>query len=439
MTTKVRYPSPAILIICAVFFLFPAPVLAGVEYLGGEPVLTASIDGPNEFMPGSDAVLLVVIENQGIPDFKLIPQGRIPPDDQPSTAKLVRVELEPGEAPIVVRTDPQMAGDIPANSRVEVPFQVKVLHNATGGTYTLNVMLEYSSLSFAEQRGFETMAYSYKETRTVVPVQVKVTPRVRVRVVDVQSGELTAGNEGDLTITLLNEGSLAGNGATARITRHEKSPVVPVAGSSYIGVFDPGSEVQGRFKVRVEDNAQAASYPLDVAVEYLDPQGDLVLSEPVVIGVPVQGTIEFQVSSDAFTIPRGATKEIGITFRNTGPVTVRSAQARIVAVDPFTSAKDTASLGDLAPGEEARAFFTLSVEKSATLKEYGLESEVRYRDALDNRLISDPMKIRVKVIERTGVDAILSNPVYLSLIVVILIGIGYYYYTHRKKGGSGES
>jgi len=433
MTTNCRLHPLVILVMCAGLLLVPAPAMAGVEYPGGEPVLTASIQGQHEFLPGSDAVLAVVIENRGIPDFKMVPQERIAPDDQPSTARLVRVGLGAGEAPLLVRTDPQMAGDIPPNSRVEVPFQVKVLKNATGGTYSLPLTLQYSYLSFAEQRGTGTMAYVYKDTVAVVPLQVRVTPRVSIVVVDVQAGELTAGNEGDLAVTIKNEGSLAGKECTARIERHEESPVVPVSGSAYIGTCAPGSEVQSRFKIRIDERAQAASYPLDVVVEYLDPQGDPVVTDPVVIGVPVLGEIEFEVITEELSIPRGGTREIGITFRNSGPVTVRSAQARIVAVDPFTLARDTASLGDLAPGEEAVAYFTLSVDKTATAKEYGLESEVRYRDALDNRLISDPMKIRVRVVERTGVDAILSNPVYLSLIVVILIGVGYYFYNQRKK------
>ncbi|HOT04385.1 MAG TPA: S-layer protein [Methanolinea sp.] len=439
MTTKFRLPSLATLVICAVLLLVPAPVLAGVEYLGGEPVITASIQGQNEFLPGSDALLVVEIENRGIPDFKLIPQERIAPDDQPSTAKLVRVGLEAGEAPFLVQTDPQMAGDIPANSRVEVPFQVKVLQNATGGTYILPLTVQYSSLSFAEQRGTGTMAYIYKDSRSTVPLQVRVTPRVRIAVVDVQAGELTAGNEGYIAVTIRNEGSLAGNECTARILRHEESPVVPVSGSAYIGMYAPGSEVQGRFKVRIDEGAQAATYPLDIVVEYLDPQGDSIISEPLVIGVPVQGAIEFKITPEEFAIPRGGTREIDITFRNNGPVTVRSAQARIVAVDPFTSTRDTASLGDLAPGEEALAHFTLSVDKTATVKEYGLETEVRYRDALDNRLISDPVKVRVRVVERTGLDIILANPVYLSVIVVILIGIGYYFHTRRKKAQEEKS
>jgi len=434
MTTNIPYFSLAFLLMCIGIALLQAPVMAAAEYLGGEPVLVASLGGPNEYLPGSDAAITVVIENRGTPEFKLFPEGRVASDEQPSTAKLLRVGLEAGDAPIIIRTDPQMVGDLPANSRLEVPFQAKFLQNASGGGYTLPLSLQYQSLSFAEQRGYETMAYSYKSTSATIPLQVKVTPRVSIAVTKTQAGELTSGNEGFLTLTIRNNGSLSGNESVARILRHQESPLLPVAGTSYIGEFSPGKTVQARFRIQVGDEAQASTYPLDVVVEYLDPQGDLVTTGPVTIGVPVLGSIEFELLSNEFAMPRGGTSEIEILYRNTGPVTVRSAQARISAVDPFTAEKSTSSLGDLAPGEEARAVFVISVDKSATLKEYGLESEVRYRDALDNRLISDPIKVRVRVLERSGVDVILGNPLYMTILVAILIGIGYFAYTRRKKG-----
>src|SRR5690606_14494048 len=111
----------------------PGPAMAAAEYLGGEPVLIASLAGQNEYLPGSDAVLVVVIENRGTPGFKLFPEGRVASDIPPSTARLLRVALSAGDAPLMIKNDPQMVGDLPAESRVDVPFQVKFLQNASGG------------------------------------------------------------------------------------------------------------------------------------------------------------------------------------------------------------------------------------------------------------------------------------------------------------------
>ena len=71
----------------------------------------------------------------------------------------------------------------------------------------------------------------------------------------------------------------------------------------------------------------------------------------------------------------------------------------------------------------AVASYEVSVDRSATIKEYGLDSEIRYRDALDNTYISDTMKVKISVNSPSGMTAVVSNPVYLALIVAGIIGI----------------
>jgi len=73
------------------------------------------------------------------------------------------------------------------------------------------------------------------------------------------------------------------------------------------------------------------------------------------------------------------------------------------------------------------------VASDATIKEYGLDSEIRYLDALDDTYISDPMKVPIDVKNLTGLAGIVSNPVYLSLLVAAIIGGIYGLHTLRKK------
>ncbi|MDD1724328.1 MAG: hypothetical protein LUQ07_04270, partial [Methanospirillum sp.] len=78
------------------------PVLAGTKYLSGEPNLTASISGINEFEPGKTVELPVIIENSGLNNIKMVQSGIVDRDDLPSTAKMVRISLLPDGAPILV-------------------------------------------------------------------------------------------------------------------------------------------------------------------------------------------------------------------------------------------------------------------------------------------------------------------------------------------------
>jgi hypothetical protein len=116
-----------------------------------------------------------------------------------------------------------------------------------------------------------------------------------------------------------------------------------------------------------------------------------------------------------------------------GNATVLGAQARIVASTPFASTNDISYLGDLGPGQSAVASFSLNVAQGATIKMYGLDSEIRYRDQLDTNYISDIMKVPVDVKMPTGITGIITNPVDLTIIVACIIGAVYVAYHFRRK------
>ena len=64
-----------------------SPVMAGTKFMTGSPDLSAYIAGTNEFSPGDDVNLQVVIDNTGLNQYKIIQSGIIDPSDLSSTAK----------------------------------------------------------------------------------------------------------------------------------------------------------------------------------------------------------------------------------------------------------------------------------------------------------------------------------------------------------------
>jgi len=302
-----------------------------------------------------------------------------------------------------------------------------------GGTYTLPVDLQYTYLSFAEQVGTDTQIIYYKNVNTTLAVEVKVRPRLVFTATAVEGAEIASGQEGELPVTIRNTGTFDCRDATVRIIRHDTSPVIPVEGTAYIGDFAPGDSFSTKFRVRVPDDTQESVYPLDVVIRYRDDEDDIVDSDSEVIGVPVHGRAAFSIEPAEVTIPRGLSRDIALTVRNTGPVTLRSAQARVKVIEPFSSSKYTASLGDLNPGEEATVTISLAVDKAATRKVYGLDTEIQYRDALDNIVITSPATLRVAVVDRNIIESVTTNPVSISIIVAIVLG-GVYLFYRRKKG-----
>lgn len=423
------------IIVSVVFIsLLMTPVSAGTKYMSGSPDLSAYISGTNEFSPGSDATLTLVIQNSGLNEFKMIQSGFIDRDDLPNTAKLLEVSLSAGDAPLIVKSDPQMVGDLKGGNTVTSSFNIKILSDARSGTYKLPVNIRYTYLQFAEQYGTDAIQYYYKTTNASVPLPIKIKPEITIEVLSAQSDHLNVGTEGYLNLKIKNTGFEDGAKAIVKVIRNGNSPIIPTDSSVYVGDFPSGSTVDCRYKVSVAKDAERSTYPVDVAVVYVNKDGDTVTSRSDTIGIPVGGKIEFTIISVPAEMNPGTKKVISVEYKNTGDTTVYSAQGRISAVNPFTSNDDIAYLGEIKPGESVIASYEVSVDRAATIKEYGLDSEIRYRDALDNSYISDTMKVRVNVMAQTGISVILSNPIIMSLIIAMIIGIGYAVYKFSKKG-----
>ena len=423
---------PLILISIAALLVAVSPASAGDQYMAGSPALSTYLGGTNEFSPGQEVQLVLVVENSGTNQFKFVNNGIVDRDDLPNTAKFLTVSLGAGDSPFIIKTDPQMLGDLKGSSTATGKFTVRIPSDTPSGIYYLPVTLNYTYLQTAEQYGVDTVQNFYKSKEEVFSVPVRIKPDIRVSVVSSQFNALNAGTEGSITLNVKNVGHEDGKKAILTIARNDGSPVVPTQGSAYIGDFPSGGTATAFFRASVSDSAEAQTYPLDVFVKYENTDGDIISSDIETIGVPVGKKIEFTIMSDSQTAIPGQKKVIKVQYKNTGGATAHHAQARVSLVDPFSSNDDTSFLGDVAPGETKEASFLISVDKTATPKNYGIDSEIRYNDAFDNQIISDPIKVSLTVGEDTGfVAGLLENPLLLALLALIIIGAGYALYRKR--------
>jgi hypothetical protein len=421
-------------IIALILALFTSPALAGTLYISGGPDISASIAGTNEFFSGASEKVSVVVQNQGLIDLKIVRSDVVSSDDLPTTAKLVKITLLANGTPMMVKSDPQMIGDVVGGSTRTVPFDVKIDDQAQGGTYTAILRAEYTYLYSAESEGQDNIHYYYKTATRDIPLSLNIRPAVKLEVVEAVSEHLDVGAEGYLTLTLKNTGSVDASKAVAHISQNGQSPVRPTDSSVYIGDFVKGGVITARYKVAIASTAaENQVYPLDVYLDYMDFEGDMVTSDTVTFGVPVGGKIEFSVISDSILIAPGEKRVIQVEYKNSGSAEVFGAQARLSAVDPFTSSDDTAFLGDLKPGQSVIANYDVSADSSATIKIYGLDSEIRYRDSLDNPQISKTMKVEIEVAAKEGILQHLTNPLIIAILGVALLGGGYYIVKIRRK------
>jgi len=396
------------------------PVAGVTTYLGGSPHMSAALAGTNEFMSGQDAIIRVTVQNSGVESLQFVLKGSIAEDDLPTTAKGVTVGLSAGDAPVIVKSDPQVVGDIKSQGLATVAITTKITADATAGEYQLPLTIRYTYLASSEQAGTDNIQFNY---------QIK--PQVKIEVLEAVPENLNVGGEGYLNLKIKNTGLEDGKKASVKIIRNGASPLIPTDNSVFIGDFPRDGTVTCRYRISVSSDAEKQTYPVDIVVTYENRDGDVVSSAAETIGVPLGGKITF--TSETVQVVQGSQGVIQVTYLNSGTTTAYKAQARLSAVKPFISSDDTAYLGDLKPGETGVARYQFSVDDTAAVKEYSLDTEVRYRDVLDNSQVSDTFNVPVKVLEKPASNGLMQVLAAVGVIALIGCGAGYYLLVVRRK------
>jgi hypothetical protein len=407
------------------------PVMGVTTYQGGSPQMSAAISGTNEFTPGQETNIKVIVWNSGVNNLKFVTKGTIERDDLPTTAKMVTIGLAAGNAPLIIKNDPQVVGDISSQGMATVSIATKITSDATFGEYQIPLTIRYTNLASSDQDAADVLQYNYQQVSETIPITIKIKPQVKIEVLEAVPENLNIGSEGYLNLTIKNIGLEDGKKASVKILRNGASPIIPTDSSIFIGDFPRQSTVTCRYKVAVSSDAEEQSYPVDLLVTYENREGDVVSSATDTIGIPVGGKIIFGIASGTVQVVQGSQRVIQVVYQNRGSTIAYQAQARLSAVEPFKSSDDTAYLGDMKPGENATAHYQVSVDDSAVVREYALDTEVRYRDALDNSQVSDPFDVPVNVLPKPAISGTMQ--VLAGIITLAGIIAGYYLLVRRKK------
>jgi len=411
------------------------PALGQEKYQGGSPQITAYIAGTNQFSPGQDTMITVVIRNSGASAVMFTDQGTLPQADLPTTAKLLTVGLSGEGTPVNITTDAQNLGDLGSPGMTSAGFSAKITNDATLGQYTLPLSVQYIYLSnsLADQPTSDMVQPVYSPVTMTIPLTVLIQPVVQTDVLNAQTSGLAAGSEGYINLTIKNVGYDDGTRASVKILQHGDSAIIPTDDSVYIGDYPRDGVVSCLYKVSVSADAQQQTYPIDVEVTYTNSEGFTVTSAINTVGVPVANKLSFVVTSPPAVLTQGTSSVISVEYQNTGTITANKAEARLSTYAPFSSSDTLAYLGDIPPGGKVTAHYAISAASGAAPGTYPLNTEVRYRDELDNSQISDTFTAPVMVAESSATSGLSKIPVVLTILVLIVIGAGYYTLVMRKK------
>lgn len=422
--------------IILIIFLLVMPVSgAGEKFIWSEPLLTATIEGSNEFFPGNMYPVTVLIENKAVDTEVLLGPEYPVMEIDPAAALGTDAALTPGDAPVTVKSDGYMVGDIGQGESRTVTYYIFIDDGAEAGNY--NLVLEtksrYAFSSYFDESG--ELRYDFRNSLQEIEIPVKVKGKFIPEEVNVTTYNLNSGKEGYVNIAFVNSGYAFGRDAEAEIFLSPNSPVKIEEGSVYLGDVASGDSGNARFKAIVSGDVESGIYPAEFTVLYTDEHGNSAESEVVTVGIPVGKGPEFEVLSEEVTFSPGEMKKVSVEYKNTGDATAYGANSRITAKSPFTADTDSVILGDIKPGETVAAEYTLSLDGKAILKPYALNSEIKYRDESDNLCLSDELKVEFIAVKKSGISEYLTNPLVDAVILAILL-FGLYFGLRKKNLGN---
>ncbi len=415
------------LLTCSVLITLPASAVT--QHLGDGPSFTATVSGVNEFAPGEDTTIIILIKNTGLDSMKQVMMGTIQPEDQQNTAKTATIGLGSAGDAVLIRTDPQMVGDIQGGDTITVQFRAKISANATAGEYQLPLTIRYRYLKVIVQERADVFEYAYNEAEDTLPMTIRIQPHVKAEVVEAVPEQLTVGSDGYLNLKIKNTGPENGTLASVKLLRNGQSPIIPTVSTLFIGDFRSGETIACRYKVSVSKGATNQTYPVDLVVSYTNREGSVVTSSKTTIGVFVDEQPAFTVVSPVLEIPRGEESTIDVIYRNNGKVTVYDAQARITPHDPVSANDNNAFLGNIAPGDTAVATFVLLTDQDADTGVQTFDSTIRYRDATGTSIASDPVPVQLNIIPSAG--GIIPQ-IIVGIIAVLIIGAAFFVYRQKN-------
>lgn len=136
---------PVILIGIATLFIITAPGSAGENHMTGSPVLSTSLSGTNEFTPGKEVQIAVVVKNTEVNTVKFQKTGTIDRDDHLSTAKFLVVP-----SPVVPTDENTYIGNFPSED-LRLQSSKPIITNSATSYFVTDNKREVKSLLSTER------------------------------------------------------------------------------------------------------------------------------------------------------------------------------------------------------------------------------------------------------------------------------------------------
>ena len=297
----------------------------------------------------------------------------------------VRVQVRSGGTPIEVKSGEQFLGALQNGQMKPVNVQVSVPADIEGGRYELPVTLKYRD--------------GYDAIEREVDAVVKIDKRPRFEVVN-SSTTAPVGGQGSISVALKNVGDQDAGESVVTLTSASGDITFGQTNSAkrFVGEWPTGEIRTVTYDAAVGSSADARDYTMQANVNYQGPDGIAGKSRALSFGVAPLPEQTFAVDNVTSSLSVGQRGTISGTVTNTGTLTADNAVIVFQSTDPaIRPVGSEYAIGSLEPNESTDFKFDVRVNGSTDAGPRQFSVLMRYRNADDDRLESQPIDVRARV------------------------------------------
>lgn len=118
-------------------------------------------------------------------------------------------------------------------------------------------------------------------------------------------------------------------------------------------------------------------------------------NKTLIIPIFVKGATEFEITDVSGHLTAGSSGVVNITYKNIGEIPAIDSIVRVVVMKPLVVEQSVLRLGTIEPGESKTVSFKATADRNSLVKDYGVDSEIKYIDENGNTAFSENLKVTV--------------------------------------------
>ena len=220
--------------------------------------------------------------------------------------------------------------------------------------------------------------------------------------------------------------------------------------------LETGHTATLKYTLKIDGDTPAGNYELLLPVSY-EYQANVRTATAAIINLGLtdtEYTREYQTKNATFRLPisiepkpkfevtevsgnltQGQTSSVEVTYKNIGETVAEDSMARIVVMSPLSTEKSVIRLGNIGAGESGTVTFNISADDDAVVKNYGIDSEIKYIDDDGDTSFSENLKVNVPLEASEEKISITS----VAIILIILVVLYQIVNMHRKRNQTNEN